>query len=43
MRYKENRVHFLTEGRNKDGSRDLRILKNRKQMGLCPETDDESV
>ncbi len=36
-RYKENREHFLLDGTNKNGEPDLRLLKNRKKKGLCPD------
>jgi len=42
MRYNENRLHFLEEGRNKNGELDMRLLNNRKKKGLVPSSDEDS-
>ena len=41
LRYKENREHFLQNGRNKNGEKDMRLNKNRKTEGLIPNYDNE--
>ena len=40
LRYKENREHFLQNGRNKHGGKDMRLKNNRKSEGLIPSSDE---